>query len=94
MTVIDSAAPDADDQPADDDSDGRVSVGSRVRLRPGTDTESRGTVVEEFVENSGAAVDVGNRVIERPVAGPSSAMTQRWCSSTATKSTPKRANCD
>jgi hypothetical protein len=47
-----------------DDSDGRVSVGSRVRIHPGTDTESRGTVVEDFGENAGAAVNVGNRVIE------------------------------
>ena len=43
--------------------DSRVAVNVRVRVYPGTDDEVRGTVVEDFGEMVGHAVDLGDRVI-------------------------------
>jgi hypothetical protein len=37
----------------------------RVRVYPGTDAEGRGTVVEDFGETAGYAVDVGaNHIVD------------------------------
>jgi hypothetical protein len=48
----------------------RVRVGARVRVYPGTDTETGGVVVDDFGEISGHAVRVG----EQQFAGPA----RRW----------------
>lgn len=64
MTMTDSSpAPRADGEIVDDGDGSRVSVGSRVRIHPNTDEESRGTVVEDFGENAGAPVAIGDRLI-------------------------------
>ena len=55
---------------ADDTSDSRVAVNARVRVYPGTDGEVRGTVVEDFGDLAGHAVDIG----EHHIVGPA----RRW----------------
>ena len=55
---------------AGDTSDSPVAVNVRVRLYPGTDDEVRGTVVEDFGDTAGHAVDIG----ENHIAGPA----RRW----------------
>ena len=55
---------------AGDTGDSRVAVNVRVRVHPGTDGEVRGTVVEDFGELAGHAVDIG----ETRIVGPA----RRW----------------
>jgi hypothetical protein len=50
--------------------DSRVTVNVRVRVSPGTDGEVGGTVVEDFGDLAGHAVDIG----ENHIAGPA----RRW----------------
>ncbi len=52
------------------DGDSRVAVNVRVRVYPGTDGEVGGTVVEDFGDLAGHAVDIG----ENRIAGPA----RRW----------------
>jgi hypothetical protein len=47
-----------------------VAVNVRVRVHPGTDGEVRGTVVEDFGDLAGHAVDIG----ETRIVGPA----RRW----------------
>ena len=47
-----------------------VAVNARVRVHPGTDGEVRGTVVEDFGDLAGQAVDIG----ENHMVGPA----RRW----------------
>jgi hypothetical protein len=55
---------------AGDAGDSRVAVNARVRIYPGTDREIRGTVVEDFGDLAGHAVDIG----ENHIVGPA----RRW----------------
>ena len=55
---------------AADTGDGRVAVNVRVRVYPGTDGEVGGTVVEDFGDLAGHAVDIG----ENHIVGPA----RRW----------------
>ena len=55
---------------AGDTGDCRVAVNVRVRVYPGTDGEVEGTVVEDFGDLAGHAVDLG----ENHVVGPA----RRW----------------
>jgi hypothetical protein len=55
---------------AGDTGDSRVAVNVRVRVHPGTDGEVGGTVVEDFGDLAGHAVDIG----ENHIAGPA----RRW----------------
>jgi hypothetical protein len=55
---------------AGDTGDSSVAVNVRVRVHPGTDGEVRGTVVEDFGELAGHAVDIG----ENRMVGPA----RRW----------------
>ena len=49
---------------AGDTGDHRVAVNVRVRVYPETDGEVRGTVVEDFGDLAGHAVDIGkNRIV-------------------------------
>lgn len=50
--------------------DSSVAVNVRVRVHPGTDGEVRGTVIEDFGDLAGHAVDIG----ENHMAGPA----RRW----------------
>ena len=47
---------------AGDTGDSRVAVNVRVRVYPGTDGEVGGTVVEDFGDLAGHAVDIGDTV--------------------------------
>jgi hypothetical protein len=49
---------------AGDTGDSRVAVNVRVRVYPGTDSEVGGTVVEDFGDLAGHAVDIGDRVVD------------------------------
>jgi len=51
---------------AGDTGDGGVAVNVRVCVYPGTDAEVRGTVVEDFGDMAGQAVDVGANHIADP----------------------------
>jgi hypothetical protein len=51
---------------AADTGDGRVAVNVRVRVYPGTDGEVGGTVVEDFGDLAGHAVDIGENHIVDP----------------------------
>ncbi len=53
-----------------DTGDSRVAVNVRVRVYPGTDREIGGTVIEDFGDLAGHAVDIG----ENRIAGPA----RRW----------------
>ena len=53
-----------------DTGDSRVAMNVRVRVYPGTDAEVRGTVVEDFGDMAGHAVDIG----ENHIVGPA----RRW----------------
>ena len=55
---------------AGDTGDRRVAVNVRVRVYPGTDGEVGGTVVEDFGDLAGHAVDIG----ETRIVGPA----RRW----------------
>ena len=55
---------------AGDTGDSRVAMNVRVRVYPGTDGEIRGTVVEDFGDLAGHAVDIG----ENHIVGPA----RRW----------------
>jgi len=55
---------------AGDTGDSRVAMNVRVRVDPGTDGEIRGTVVEDFGDMAGHAVDIG----ENHIVGPA----RRW----------------
>jgi hypothetical protein len=55
---------------AGDTGGSRVAVNVRVRVYPGTDGEVRGTVVEDFGDLAGHAVDIG----ENHIVGPA----RRW----------------
>jgi hypothetical protein len=55
---------------ARDTGDSRVAVNVRVRVYPGTDGEVGGTVVEDFGDLAGHAVDIG----EHHIVGPA----RRW----------------
>jgi len=55
---------------AGDTGDSRVAVNVRVRVSPGTGGEVGGTVVEDFGDLAGHAVDIG----ENHVVGPA----RRW----------------
>jgi hypothetical protein len=48
---------------AGDTGDSSVAVNVRVRVHPGTDGEVRGTVVEDFGDLAGHAVDIGDRIV-------------------------------
>ena len=48
---------------AGDTGDGRVAVNARVRVYPGTDAEVGGTVVEDFGDLAGQAVNIGDRIV-------------------------------
>jgi hypothetical protein len=48
---------------ARDTGDSPVAVNVRVRVYPGTDGEIRGTVVEDFGDLAGHAVDIGDRMV-------------------------------
>ena len=47
----------------DDSGDRRVALNVRVRVYPGTDGEVGGTVVEDFGDLAGQAVDIGENPI-------------------------------
>ena len=49
---------------AGDTGDSRVAVNVRVRVYPGTDGEVRGTVVDDFGDTAGYAVDIGDRIVD------------------------------
>jgi hypothetical protein len=49
---------------AGDTGDSRVAVNVRVRVYPGTDGEVGGTVVEDFGDLAGQAVDIGERIVD------------------------------
>ena len=51
---------------AGDTGDSPVAVNVRVRVHPGTDGEVRGTVVDDFGDLAGHAVDIG----ETRIVGP------------------------
>ena len=51
---------------AGDTGDSSVAVNVRVRVYPGTDGEIRGTVVEDFGDMAGHAVDIGENHIVDP----------------------------
>ena len=51
---------------AGDTGDSRVAVNVRVRVYPGTDGEVRGTVVDDFGDTAGHAVDIGANHIADP----------------------------
>jgi len=55
---------------AGDTGDSRVAMNVRVRVDPGTDDEVGGTVVEDFGDMAGHAVDIG----ENHIVGPA----RRW----------------
>ena len=55
---------------AGDTGDSSVAVNARVRVYPGTDGEVGGTVVEDFGDLAGYAVDIG----ENRIVGPA----RRW----------------
>ena len=55
---------------AGDTGDSRVAMNVRVRVDPGTEGEIRGTVVEDFGDMAGHAVDIG----ENHIVGPA----RRW----------------
>ena len=55
---------------AGDTGDSPVAVNVRVCVYPGTDGEVRGTVVEDFGDLAGHAVDIG----EKRIVGPA----RRW----------------
>ena len=48
---------------AGDTGDSSVAVDARVRVYPGTDGEVGGTVVEDFGDLAGHAVDIGDRMV-------------------------------
>ena len=48
---------------AGDTGDSPVAVNVRVRVYPGTDGEVRGTVVEDFGDMAGQAVNIGDRIV-------------------------------
>ena len=48
---------------AGDTGDSRVAMNVRVRVDPGTDDEVGGTVVEDFGDLAGHAVDIGDRMV-------------------------------
>jgi hypothetical protein len=48
---------------AGDSGDSRVAMNVRVRVYPGTDREVRGTVVEDFGDMAGHAVDIADNHI-------------------------------
>jgi hypothetical protein len=48
---------------AGDTRDNRVTVNVRVCVYPGTDAEVRGTVVDDFGDMAGHAVDIGDRIV-------------------------------
>jgi hypothetical protein len=48
---------------AGDTGDSPVAVNVRVRVYPGTDGEVSGTVVEDFGDMAGQAVDIGDRIV-------------------------------
>ena len=48
---------------AGDTGDSRVAMNVRVRVYPGTDGEVRGTVVEDFGDMAGHAVNIGDRIV-------------------------------
>ena len=79
---------------AGDTGDSPVAVNARVRVYPGTDAEVCGTVVEDFGDLAGHAVDIG----ENHIVGPA----PRWAvaldagelvSSTATSWPPSSFSC-
>ena len=49
---------------AGDTGDSRVALNARVRVYPGTSAEVRGTVVDDFGDMVGHAVDIGDRIVE------------------------------
>ncbi len=51
---------------AGDTGDSPVAVKARVRVYPGTDAEVHGTVVEDFGDTAGHAVDIGENHIVDP----------------------------
>jgi hypothetical protein len=51
---------------AGDTGDTPVAVNVRVRVHPGTDGEIRGTVVEDFGDLAGQAVDIGENHMVDP----------------------------
>jgi hypothetical protein len=53
-----------------DTGDSSVAVNVRVRVHPGTDDEVHGTVIEDFGDLAGQAVDIG----ENHMVGPA----RRW----------------
>jgi hypothetical protein len=51
------------DGTAGDSSDSPVAVNVRVRVYPGTDGEVSGTVLEDFGDLAGHAVNIGDRIV-------------------------------
>ncbi len=49
---------------AGDTGDSRVAVNVRVSVYPGTDGEVGGTVVEDFGDLAGQAVNIGDRIVD------------------------------
>jgi hypothetical protein len=54
-----AASDDAESIPDGGDKDTQLAVGARVRVHPGTDTESLGVIIEDFGEMYGLDVRVG-----------------------------------
>jgi hypothetical protein len=48
---------------AGDTGDSPVAVNARVRIYPGTDDEVGGTVVDDFGDLAGQAVNIGDRIV-------------------------------
>ena len=48
---------------AGDTGDSPVAINARVRVYPGTDGEVGGTVVEDFGDLAGHAVNIGDRIV-------------------------------
>ena len=78
---------------AGDTGDSSVAVNVRVRVYPGTDGEVRGTVVEDFGDMAGQAVNIGDRIVARRGDGRSCSTPVVWFSSTATSWPPNSFNC-
>ena len=55
-----------DKRTAGDTGDSDVAVNARVCVYPGTDAEVRGTVVDDFGDTAGHAVDIGENHIVDP----------------------------
>ena len=79
---------------AGDTGDSRVAMNVRVRVDPGTDDEVGGTVVEDFGDMAGHAVDIGeNRIVGTARRWAVALDAAVWFSSTATSWSPSSFSC-